>query len=311
MSDYTAGASSERHEAGWFERLAARLGFTAGIDARAVIEEALADDDGEAFTPAERAMLQKALCFRGLRAEDVALPRACIIAVEDSATLADLMGTFSCTGYSRVPVFHGTLDNPLGMVHVKDVMAWIYANLQQPSDGGAGGLGADSLGRTVAESGLIRDVIFAPPSMSALDLLVKMQNRHIHLALVIDEYGGTDGLVSFEDLLEEVFGDIADEHDTDQPLIAEDAGGLVADARAGIEDVEAKIGRSLAPGGGSSEGVETLGGLVFTMLGRVPVRGEVVHHPSGYEFEILEADRRRVKKVKVRPPENGARTHAA
>jgi CBS domain containing-hemolysin-like protein len=308
MNDYPPSTNGERQELSWFERLAAKLGFAPSIDARTVIEEALAGDEGESFTPAERVMLQKALRFKNLRAEDMSLPRANIVAVEDCAALADLMGTFSRTGYSRVPVFRDTLDNPVGMVHVKDVMTWLYARLQAQPQGSAGGLSAADFAMSVAAAGLIRDVIFAPPSMSALDLLVKMQNRHIHLALIIDEYGGTDGLVSFEDLMEEGFGDIADEHDTYQPLIAEDAGGLVADARAGIEDVEARIGRALAPGNG--EGVETLGGLVFTMLGRVPVRGEIVHHPSGYQFEILEADRRRVKKLKVRPP-GGAHTHAA
>ncbi len=309
MTDHSANPNGERQEPSWFDRLAAKLGFAPSIDARAVIEEALADDEGLAFSVAERAMLQKALRFKNLRAEDMSLPRGSIVAVEDCAPLADLIAVFSRTGYSRVPVYHDTLDNPLGMVHVKDVMSWIFARLQeQPQAGGAGGLSAADLAMPVTAAGLIRDVIFAPPSMSALDLLVKMQSRHIHLALVIDEYGGTDGLATFEDLLEEIFGDIADEHDTHQPLIAEDAGDLVADARAEIEDVEAKIGRSLASGEG--EDVDTLGGLVFTMLGRVPVRGEIVHHPSGFEFEILEADRRRVKKLKVRRPE-GARIHAA
>jgi CBS domain containing-hemolysin-like protein len=309
MSDYSTSSNGERQELSWFDRLAAKLGFAPSIDARTVIEEALADDEGRSFSAAEQAMLQKALRFKSLRAEDMCLPRAAIMAVEDCAALGDLIGIFSRTGFSRVPVYHDTLDNPLGMVHVKDAMSWIFARLQaQPPAGVAGGLSADDLAIPVAATGLIREAIFAPPSMSALDLLVKMQSHRIHLALIIDEYGGTDGLVTLEDLLEEIFGDIADEHDIHQPLIAEDAGGLVADARAEIEDVEAKIGRSLVSAEG--EDVETLGGLVFTMLGRVPVRGEIVCHPSGFEFEILDADRRRVKKLKVRLPE-GTHTHAA
>jgi CBS domain containing-hemolysin-like protein len=167
-------------------------------------------------------------------------------------------------------------------------------------------LGAADLSRTIADAGIIRELIFAPPSMSALDLLVRMQNRHIHLALIIDEHGGTDGLVSIEDLLEEVVGNIEDEHDAeDAPLFATDDTGLIADARAEIADVEARIGRSLTTD--DDEDVGTLGGLVFTMLGRVPMRGEVVPHPAGLEFEVLDADRRRVKKLKLRFTDAGGK----
>lgn len=313
MSDYSTSQSGhERHEAqlGWFERLAARFGFSSVVDAREVIEAALASDDGTAFSPAERAMLHKSLRFKALRVEDVLVPRAGIFAVEDTATLAGLLAEFSKSGYSRLPVYRDSLDNPLGMAHVKDVLDWIFARAQL-QDGGSLTLDKVDLSTSIAQAGIVREVIFAPPSMSALDLLVRMQHRHIHLALVIDEYGGTDGLVSIEDLLEEVVGDIEDEHDDEAPLVSEDANGWMVDARASIEEVEEKVGWALFAGSGNGDDVDTLGGLIFTVLGRVPVRGEVIKHSSGWEFEILDADRRRVKKLRLRPsPVPGSEVNA-
>lgn len=291
--------NGERHENGasWFDRLAANLGFSSPVDSRRVIEEALRNADANAFSAAERAMLQKTLAFKRLRVEDVMIRRAEIVAIEESANLGELLTVFAEGSHSRVPVYRDTLDEPLGMVHVKDLMGWVIA---QGRDGAAAmNLGAADLSKTIAEAGILRELIFAPPSMSALDLLVRMQNRHIHLALIIDEHGGTDGLVSIEDLLEEVVGNIEDEHDAeDAPLFASDGNALIADARAEIADVEAKIGKILTTDIGDDVG--TLGGLVFTMLGRVPMRGEVVRHPAGLEFEVLDADRRRAKKLKLR-----------
>ncbi len=295
--------SSERQESGlsWLDRLAVNLGLSSQLDARTVIEEALRNDDGTAFTPVERAMLQKTLHFKEQRVEDVMVPRGDIIAVEEDETLGDLLGVFAKAGHSRVPVYRDTLDEPLGMVHVKDLMGWVIAEGKAGAVNEGLNLGAADLSRTIADANIMRELIFAPPSMSALDLLVRMQSRHIHLALIIDEHGGTDGLVSIEDLLEEVVGNIEDEHDADdEPMILEDADGLVADARAEIEDVESRIGLRLSSA--EDEEVDTLGGLIFMMLGRVPLRGETVHHPAGVEFEILDADRRRVKKVKLKLP---------
>jgi CBS domain containing-hemolysin-like protein len=314
MNEYSPPSNGhERNTSGWFDRLAARFGFAGSADARTVIEEALADDAGEEFSAAEQAMLQKALRFGNLRVEDVCVPRAEIVAVEDDTSILTVVGTFSKSGYSRLPVYHDSLDNPVGMVHVKDVMDWIYARVLAQSGSTPTAHGVD-FSLTLNETRLAREVIFAPPSMSALDLLVRMQARHIHLALIVDEHGGTDGLVSIEDLVEEIVGNIEDEHDSSAPLIAVEAGGLIADARADLYEVADKIGTPTLAEDASEVG--TLGGLVFTMLGRVPVRGEIVHHPSGLEFEILEADRRRVRKLKVRrsqdpkPPE-AAHTHAA
>lgn len=285
----------------WFERLTANLGFSSTPDARKLIEEAIDNADGAVFTVAERAMLQKTLRFKDLRVEYAAVPRADIVAIDEDETLGRLLAVFAQCGHSRVPVFRDTLDEPVGMVHMKDLMNWIIAQSAQAGAEGGVNLGAADLSLPITQAEIIREVIFAPPSMSALDLLVRMQSRHIHLALVIDEYGGTDGLVTIEDLLEEVVGDIEDEHDADDvPLIAQDGNVLIADARAELEDVAHKLGKPLLMD--NDEEVDTLGGLVFTMLGRVPVRGEIVKHPAGLEIEVLDADRRRVKRLKVRLP---------
>jgi len=294
----TALMNSERGENGssWFNRLAANLGFSAGGgDARAILEETLREDDG-AFTPRERTMLQRVLQFKDLRLEDVMVPRVDIVAVDETATMGEVVALIARAGHSRIPVYRDTLDEPLGMVHVKDILRWLTGDKDKGAS--AAHLGKCDLSSTIAESGIIRDVIFAPASMSALDLLVRMQNRHIHMALIIDEYGGTDGLVSIEDLLEEVVGNIEDEHDASHaPLIAEDAGGYIADARADVEDIEARIGHALA--GRYDEDIDTIGGLIFAMLGRVPTAGEVIGHPAGFRFEILDADGRRIKRVRI------------
>ena len=298
MSNHqTSLTNGERSESGsnWFNRLAANLGFSGAADARAVIEEALREDDGAAFTPRERAMLGRVLQFKDLRLQDVMVPRVDIVAIEQGATMADVMAMIAKAGHSRIPVYRDTLDEPVGMVHVKDLLSWLMGGKEAAS--GPVSLGKVDLGTTIAESGIIRDVIFAPASMSALDLLVRMQNRHIHLALIIDEYGGTDGLVSIEDLLEEVVGNIEDEHDAGHaPMITEDAGGFIADARADIDEVEARIGHALA---GPDDDIDTIGGLIFAMLGRVPTAGEIIGHRAGFQFEILDADGRRIKRVRI------------
>ena len=224
---------------------------------------------------------------------------------------------FQQAGHSRIPVYRETLDDPQGMVHIKDLVAWIMAQSARAEPKGkrpaAAGKTAEEAAETasielqavdlslsVAAAGIQREVLFVPPSMAVLDLLLRMQATHIHLALVVDEYGGTDGLVSIEDLVEEIVGEIEDEHDVnDEPLLKEDPErGLIADARAPIADLEAHLGQPLLSTG-RDEDVDTLGGLVFTILGRVPVRGELVPHANGIEFEVLDADPRRIKKLLV------------
>ena len=192
------------------------------------------------------------------------------------------------------------------MIHIRDLMSWITA---QAEPGRAGGLDLSKvdLKRTVGTMNITRELLYVPGSMSVLDLLLKMQTTRLHLALVVDEYGGTDGLVSIEDLVEEVVGDIADEHDVEnEPLIRTDPRlGLIADARMPIGDLERHLGRELVSGE-QEEDIDTLGGLVFSIAGRIPARGELVRHGSGIEFEVLEADPRRIKKLRIHlPPEQG------
>ena len=319
-----AAAPSDEAEQSWFGRVLARLGLAGGPDLRDTIEEALQAEEAaaETFTAQERSMLLNILRFDELRIEDVMVPRADVIAIDEQSPLSELLSVFQQAGHSRLPVYRETLDDPQGMVHIKDLMAWIMAQSarpkrrakrRQPSDTSAEQPAAEEasptadiklqtvdLSQSVAAAGILREVLFVPPSMAVLDLLLRMQATHIHLALVVDEYGGTDGLVSIEDLVEEIVGEIEDEHDVNgEPLLKEDPErGLIADARAPIADLEAHLGQPLLSGD-RDEDVDTLGGLVFTILGRVPVRGELVPHANGIEFEVLDADARRIKKLLI------------
>jgi CBS domain containing-hemolysin-like protein len=253
-----------------------------------VIEES--ERQTQDLSTQERLMLGNLLKFGDLRVEDVMVPRADIVAVEQDTPFPELIKLFREAQHSRLPIYRETLDDPLGMIHVKDLISLI-----EQGDSGALGWRDTPIAR------LKRDVLYVPGAMPALDLLLKMQASRIHLALVVDEYGGTDGLVSIEDLVEEIVGDIDDEHDVDeQPqIVPRDDGAFVADARVDLEDFRERTGIDLTAAR-TDEDVETLGGLVFAELGRVPVRGEIVAHPAGYEFEVLEADPRRVKKLSVR-----------
>jgi CBS domain containing-hemolysin-like protein len=209
------------------------------------------------------------------------------------------MRVFREAEHSRLPVYHETLDDPRGMIHIRDLMSWITS---QAEIAGASDLmlGAVDLNRGVGTIGITRDLLFVPGSMSGLDLLLKMQTTRLHLALVVDEYGGTDGLVSIEDLVEEVVGEIDDEHDVDEePMLIDDPkSGLIADARTPIEELQAHLNVTLITPE-QEEDIDTLGGLVFSLAGRIPSRGELVKHPSGIEFEVLEADPRRITKLRV------------
>jgi len=285
----------------WFERLLQSFGLGEEPDLRELIEDALARSKSDTLSAQERGMLRRILRFGQLTVEDVMVPRADIIAVDDNLTVAELMHVFREAEHSRLPVYHETLDDPRGMIHIRDLMSWITAGAEA---GGAADLdlGKVNLKRTIAAIKITRELLYVPASMSVLDLLLKMQMTRMHLALVVDEYGGTDGVVSIEDLIEEVVGEIADEHDVEgEPLIRSDPRlGLVADARTPIEDVEKVLGLKLISG--EQEDIDTLGGLVFSIAGRIPARGERVRHSSGVEFEVLEADRRRLKRLRVHPP---------
>jgi len=323
-------------------RLKRLIGLRRGANLRENLEDELARETGSAsFSPEESLLLSNILRLRELRVDDVMIPRANIDAVDISTTLGELMDLFRESGHSRMPVYVETLDDPRGMVHIKDMMAYIAEcgglcppNGSKPINGhdhletegtepgsenitaqteqalpSAGhnsariDLGKVNLSIPLEDTGLIRDLLFVPPSMPATDLMAKMQADRIQMALVIDEYGGTDGLVSLEDLVEEVVGDIEDEHDEDEEamLNATGDGTWVADPRLPIEELDEALGTDIASGDIIEE-VDTLGGLLYVTAGRVPVRGELMFVPevSGYEFEILDADPRRIKKLRVR-----------
>ncbi|HSZ74316.1 MAG TPA: hemolysin family protein [Rhizomicrobium sp.] len=247
------------------------------------------ESEDRTLSPQEQRMLANLLKFGELRVADVMVPRADIVAVEEKTPLCDLVALFREAQHSRLPVYRETLDDPVGLMLLKDVVGLIETEI----DG-------SFRWRNVPIATLRRNLLFVPPSMPLLDLLLKMQASHTHLALVIDEYGGTDGLVTIEDIIEEIVGDIEDEHDEELQQVRNAGENVyVADARTSLEHFAEVTGLTLAPED-AHEDVDTLGGLVVSILGRVPERGEIVPHPSGYEFEVLEADPRRVKRLRIR-----------
>lgn len=226
--------------------------------------------------------------LRRMRVEDVAVPMADITAVPDTVSLDELVAVFKDSGLSRLPVFEGTLDTPLGFAHLKDI---------------ALNHGFNGRSKTFDLRGELRELLFVPPSMTIGVLLTKMQTERRHMALVIDEYGGVDGLVTIEDLIEQVVGEIEDEHDIDEDVLftREKTGCYLALAKTPLGEFETEIGLSLTTHDDvDEEEIETLGGLVFMLAGRVPARGEVVQHPDGPEFEVIDADPRRIKRLRVR-----------
>lgn len=247
------------------------------------LEELLEEHAETPVDREERALLGNILTVGELRVDDVEVPRADIIAVEEDITLDELVRAFADAGHSRLPVYRDSLDQVLGMVHIKDLMP--YWKGEKP----------------FKLADVVRKVLFVPPSMPVLDLLLQMRARRLHLALVVDEYGGVDGLVTIEDLVEQIVGEIHDEHDdAEMPTLVTRPGGVIeADARCPVADLEAQIGRSLISPEQHEE-IDTLGGLVFSLVGRVPQRGELVRHPSGLAFEVLDADPRRIKRLRVR-----------
>ena len=297
----------------FFQRLKSLFSTEPDHTLRQSLEGVIASHDAqhptEGMAPEARSMMLNLIAFADLRVDDVMVPRADIVAIEDSASLRELLERFITANHSRMPVYRETLDDLTGMVHVKDLMRWMAENGTKRKRRGKAperetpatslSLSAADLSTEVKHSGLQREVLFVPPSMPASDLLIKMQSTHIQMAIVVDEYGGTDGLVSIEDLVEEIVGDISDEHDDDETLVVDNGDGTyICDARADLEELEAILKTDFLPEERDAE-TDTLGGLIFSMLGRVPVRGELLRHPSGIEFEVLDADPRRVKKIKI------------
>lgn len=289
MGDTTEGSSIAAQSA-QTEKNTAKTAKTAQRGFWARVIGALSPTDTGENTVNETASLNapthSMLNLRRMSLEDVAVPKAEIVSVPDDIKKDDLVQLFRKTGLTRIPVYKDTLDTPIGLVHLKDFA------LKHGFNGGGGRFNITKL---------VRPLLFAPPSMPIGVLLQKMQGDRIHMALVVDEYGGVDGLVTLEDLIEQVIGEIEDEHDLeeDQFWVKEEDGCYLALARTPLEDFEAETGFQLIEDAEDEE-IDTLGGLVFLLSGHVPARGEVIVHPLGLEFEVVEADPRRIKRLRVR-----------
>ena len=302
------------------ERLRNLFGM-GGASVREDMEEALEDTETNSeFTPQERTILKNVLALHEIRVVNVMVPRADIVAVGLDASLGEVLALFREAGHSRLPVYDDTLDDPRGMVHIRDFVDFIAGRAEasagrrpvRPPESAAENISPDAalarravfagidLGQKLSQTGIVRTVLFAPPSMPALDLLVRMQSTRTHMALVIDEYGGTDGLVSIEDIVEMIVGDIEDEHDVDESPRIESLpdGGVIADARVDLRTASEFLGRDLSALA-EDEGVETLGGLIGAVAGRLPTRGEIIRVAHDIELEVLEADPRRLKTLRI------------
>ncbi|MGE0061702.1 MAG: hemolysin family protein [Xanthobacteraceae bacterium] len=299
-----------RDSESWIGRaLRALFGWKPG-SIRADLTDVLDAAPGESgFSPQESRMLKNILDLRERRVDDVMVPRADIIAVQQDLSLGELMKVFQSAGHSRLVAYDDTLDDPVGMVHIRDLHAFMAERAsaapakptrrKRPPPAGLD-MKAIDLALPLSSVRLVREILFVPPSMRVLDLLGRMQATRIHLALVVDEYGGTDGLVSMEDIVEQIVGDIADEHDLDETpqVVRQPDDSYIADARTSIENVVAVIGPAFEVGAAGEE-VDTIGGYLVTRAGRVPVRGELVPGPDSFEIEVLDADPRRVKRVRI------------
>jgi CBS domain containing-hemolysin-like protein len=316
-TDNTGATTPDAGRESLWQRLRAKFGRSRDIGLRESLEGAI--ESHEALNPGEtvgqeaKSMMINIIEFSSLRVDDVMVPRVDIVAIDEADSMQDLLEKFIDANHSRVPVYRETLDGVTGMIHVKDFLRWMAARgtkkrrstkaeKAEKVEKSAGGLSiaAATLATTVKQAGLNREVLFVPPSMPATDLLVRMQASHTHLAIVIDEYGGTEGLVSIEDLVEVIVGDISDEHDTDEDLEIKPVEERIyaADGRVDLAALEALLGVDLLPEDEEEE-ADTLAGLIFKIAGRVPARGEIIRHTSGLEFEILDSDPRRVKRVRI------------
>ncbi len=263
-----------------------------------LIEERIEErpEDGDRIDSNERLLLGNVLRLRDVTAADIMVPRADIVSIDADTPLRDVLRFMVKEGHSRVPVYRQTLDDVVGLVHIKDL-----AVLLTDSEG-------DSFAsRKLSE--MVRPVLFMSPAVQVLDLLLEMRLKRTHMAMVVDEFGGIDGLVTIEDVVEQIVGEIEDEHDTDNaPRMSErEDGSLIADARVTLEEFEARYGRMFTAE--EREATDTLGGLVTRLVGRVPARNELVKHPTGFEVEVMDSDPRRLRRLRIRnlppPPEEG------
>lgn len=292
-------SSSDAQESGrsfWSGLRTLLFGDEGEATLRDQIEEAIDSHEGEVprvgdLTPVERQMLRNLLHFGERTAGDIAVPRGDIIAVPSTVSFDELIAAFADAGHSRLPVYEDSLDQVIGMVHVKDVFA-----RQLSGDAGANDIAS-----------LIRSPLFIPESMGVLDLLARMRGERVHLAIVVDEFGGTEGLVTIEDVVEEIVGEIEDEHDEEPQgmLIPLEDGIWDADARTELEEVAETVDARLAD---VDEDVDTLGGLVSVLAGHVPQQGEIVEHPSGWRLEVTDSDTRRVNRLRLHAPDERVMT---
>ena len=291
--DRSSAANGGEHESGIWRGLRTLI-FGNGEEEslRDQLEDAIdrheddpAPDAKGDLTPLERQMVRNLLHFGERDAGNVGVPRADIIAVEEGVGFDELVRIFADAGHSRLPVYRGSLDQVIGMVHIKDVFAILATGKEHPA----------------SIAGLIREPLYVPMSRGALDVLADMRQRRVHLAVVLDEYSGTEGLVTIEDLIEEIVGEIEDEHDEEpaQLLVPLDDGGWEADARAELEDAAEIVDRRL---GETEAEVDTLGGLAAVLAGRVPAVGDCIAHPSGWTLEVTDADERRINRLRLHPP---------
>lgn len=291
--DRSTAGNGDSQESGIWRGLKALIFGDSGEDTlRDQLEDVIDRHEGDPapdakgdLSPLERTMVRNLLHFGERDAGDVGVPRADIVAVEEATSFADLVALFADAGHSRLPVYREKLDTIIGMVHIKDVFNILATGAEHPD--------------TIA--GLIREPLYVPMSRGALDLLADMRGKRVHLAIVLDEYTGTEGLVTIEDLIEEITGEIEDEHDEAPPtmLIPLDGGAWEADARVELEDAGEAIDPRLAE---TESDVDTLGGLTAVLAGRVPEAGACVDHPSGWRIEVIEADERRVTRLRLHPP---------
>ncbi|OWK31118.1 hemolysin family protein [Sphingomonas dokdonensis] len=292
--DRSSVGNGEPHEGSIWRGLRSLIfGDSEGATLRDVLEAAIDRHEEVAgpeakgdLTALERQMVRNLLHFSERDAGDVGVPRADIIAVEEQTTFDEVVHVFADAGVSRLPVYRERLDTIIGMVHIKDVFAILAGEDPRPTDIAA----------------LIRQPLFVPMSRGALDLLADMRQTRVHLAVVLDEYSGTEGLVTIEDLIEEIVGEIEDEHDEAPAamLVPLDGGAWEADARAELEDIGETVDERLAE---ADSDVDTIGGLTAVLAGRVPEPGDCIDHPSGWRFEVIDADERRVNRVRLHPPQ--------
>jgi CBS domain containing-hemolysin-like protein len=312
-----AAAGSRRAPESPLSALVGRLRNLLGLahaSLREDIEDALDETAGD-VTPHERALLKNVLALHDLRVADAMIPRADIVAIEHGASLRDVLAVFRNQGHSRLPVYVETLDDPRGMVHIRDFVNYLAAraetarsvspdaSAQEKEETRNASVALIDFSAPLSSANILKPVLFVPRSMPALDLLVRMQSTRTHMALVIDEYGGTDGLVSIEDIVEMIVGDIEDEHDVPEKptIIVLPNGDFLIDAKADLDEVQERLGVDFRLEDTPQEEATTLGGLVAWLAGRVPMRGEIMPAPvEGWEFEILDADPRRIARLRVR-----------